>query len=158
MKILGIDPGLNCTGWGIVGNKNGEPGYIDCGVITTKVALNIEDRLVRIHKGILEVIEKYKPKEVALEKVFVNTNAESTLKLGEARGVLLMTPALMGLKVAQYSPNTIKKNVTGLGHASKDQVQKMVQLILSKHSRLHPKQDAVDAIAIALCHYYYLKL
>lgn len=158
MKILGIDPGLNCTGWGIIGNKNGLPFYIDCGVITTKVSFNIEDRLVKIHKGILEVIENHNPQEVALEKVFVNTNPASTLKLGEARGVILMTPALIGLKVYQYSPNTIKKNVTGLGHASKEQVQKMVQFILSKNFDLRIKQDAIDAIAIALCHYYYLKL
>lgn len=156
MVILGIDPGLRFTGWGVI-KHNGNPTYIDCGVISPTVTLTIEERLLILHKGILEVIEKYKPKEVALEKVFVNNNGSTTLKLGEARGVVLMTPAIKGLKVTEYAPNTIKKTITGMGHATKEQVQKMVQLTLAEYT-FHKKKDAADALAIALCHYYSLRL
>jgi len=157
MVILGIDPGLRSTGWGLIKHSSG-PNYINCGVIEPKTTLPAEERLLALHNGVLEIIEKYEPKEIALEKVFVNTNGATTLKLGEARGVILMTPAKKGLKVAEYAPNTIKKTITGIGHATKEQVQKMVQLILAQKYDFHKKKDATDALAIALCHYYYLRL
>lgn len=158
MIILGIDPGLNHTGWGAIKHLDGKPIYLGSDVITTNSKLTLEQRLADIHTQLLQVIKIYKPKAVALEKVFVNTNASSSLILGHARGVILMTPALFGLAVAQYAPNTIKKMVAGQGHANKEQVQKMVTLLLNLQEKTFIKHDVADALAIALCHYFYLNL
>lgn len=160
MIVLGVDPGLRFTGWGVV-EKNGpsKPVFVDCGVIAPKTSLSLSDRLVCLHQGLSEVIRTYQPQHISLEEVFINSNGASTLKLGQARGVILMTPALLGLPVFEYAANTVKKVVTGAGHADKKRIHRMLDLLLNLNERSLPtKADATDALAVALCHLLTLKI
>ncbi|MGV3279051.1 crossover junction endodeoxyribonuclease RuvC [Rickettsiales bacterium LUAb2] len=157
MKILGIDPGLRFTGWGIIQKEGNNISYIASDVISPTVKLSTSERLATLHTKILEVLQQYNPDCVIIEKTFVNNNNVSSLKLGEARGVVVMTPALKNIEVIEYAPNTIKKVVTGAGHANKEQVQKMVQMVLPKINLQQQKQDVSDALAIALCHAYLVR-
>lgn len=150
MKIIGIDPGLRFTGYGVIEYNAGTFKHIANGTFKTNDKLSLPERLSQIYTFLNEVLEQYKPEESAVEEVFVNVNPSSTLKLGQARGVAILTPSLKGIPVSEYSPNLIKKSVVGVGHAGKEQIQTMVKLLLS-----NPKIDSEhsgDALAIAICH------
>ena len=153
MRILGIDPGLQHTGWGIIEINNGKLSYIADGTINSNVKDELSVRLKSLHQGICEVIETHKPDQAAIEETFVNSNPQSTLKLGQARGALILAPALYGITVSEYAPNKIKKAVVGSGHAQKAQIDLMVKMLLPGAK---PKsKDSADALAIAICHSAY---
>jgi crossover junction endodeoxyribonuclease RuvC len=149
-RILGLDPGLRHTGWGIIDLHHNQLTHVAHGVISSTTSTDLSERLVELFKGLKSIIEQYHPQEAAVEETFVNNNPVSTLKLGMARGVVLMTPALFELKVSEYPANKVKKTVVGVGHATKEQVSHMVQVLLPKASPV--KLDAADALAIAICH------
>lgn len=154
IKILGLDPGLQHTGWGII-NKNGNNlSYVAHGRISTNAKEALSIRLNQIHQSICEIIEKHRPQEAAVEETFVNQNPASALKLGMARGVVLFTPASFGLEVFEYSANKVKKAIVGVGHAEKHQVAIMVSRLLPTAPKEMPA-DASDALAIAICHANY---
>lgn len=149
--VMGIDPGLVKTGYGIIASQGNTLTPITCGVIKPPVDLPMTDRLAFLHKECKALIEKYGPTECAIEETFVNKNPTSALKLGMARGVLLMTPGLFNIPVFEYAANKVKKSVVGVGHAEKDQVIAMIQYILPQLKQtLTP--DSADALAIAICH------
>ncbi len=150
MRFLGLDPGLRLTGWGIVDTDGNRLIHVADGAVRTDDALPVADRLVQLHRGLADVIDRYGPAEAAVEETFVNRNPVSTLKLGQARGVALLAPALAGLPVAEYPPNLVKKTVVGTGHAAKEQVQMMVRVLLPGCD--FSGADAADALAVAICH------
>ncbi len=151
MIILGLDPGLRYTGWGIVDYKDGRPRFLASGTIESSDAKrNLALRLVDIHDALHAVIDTWSPETVAVEETFVNNNAKSTLKLGQARAVSLLVPALNGIEVFEYSTNLIKKSVVGSGHAGKEQMQMMIKMLLPQ-SDVKTEHEA-DALATALCH------
>lgn len=150
MRLLGIDPGLRNTGWGVIEIDGNRLSYIADGVVKSKSKDSLADRLVQLYDGLIEILEIYQPGEVAVEETFVNVNAASTLKLGQARGIALLAPARSGLLVAEYPPNLVKKSVVGSGHAGKEQVQMMVRTLLP--GCLAQSADSADALAIAICH------
>ncbi|HEV2676619.1 MAG TPA: crossover junction endodeoxyribonuclease RuvC [Aliidongia sp.] len=149
-RLLGLDPGLRRTGWGIVDMAGHHLRYVASGVVTSDETRDMADRLVELLTGINRVLDEWKPDEAAVEETFVNKNPASTLKLGQARGVAMLAPALRGLQVAEYSPNLIKKTVVGAGHADKAQIQMMVRRLLPGSSVT--QADAADALAVAICH------
>ena len=149
MRILGIDPGLTHTGWGVIEYNGFMLKKLACGVISSDASTPTAIRLANIHLALSELIKEFKPDVCSVEQVFVNMNPESSLKLGLARGVVLCVPALFGLEVFEYTPNKVKKTVVGVGHATKEQVGKMVQVLLGG---VLEKKDAADALAIAICH------
>lgn len=151
MRILGLDPGLRHTGWGLVEKQGTRFVFIAAGVINPDEKLPLANRLTELHESLKALIEQWKPDTAAVEETFVNKNPSSTLKLGQARGVVLMTPALFGLEVGEYTPNQIKKAITGVGHAEKNQVDMMVRTLLKTVPEGMPP-DAADALAIALTH------
>jgi crossover junction endodeoxyribonuclease RuvC len=151
MKILGIDPGLQKTGWGIIEAVDNRMSFLMCGSIKTTIDLSLAERLSEIDAGMQEVVEHWKPDEAAIEETFVNSNAASALKLGCARGVAMVVPARLGLPVHEYAPNLVKKSVVGNGHATKDQVEMMVRTLIPSVGRALSADEA-DAIAIAICH------
>lgn len=151
VRILGLDPGLRHTGWGVIEKDGTRLRFIAAGVINPDETRALSDRLAELYKQLHQVIEDFSPDEAAVEETFVNKNPTSTLKLGQARGVVLLVPALKGLRVAEYTPNQIKKMVVGAGHADKNQVDMMVRTLL-KTVPEHIPPDASDALAIALCH------
>ena len=151
IRILGLDPGLRHTGWGIVEKDGPKFRFISAGVINPNETLSLAERLAELHAGLKKVITDFSPDEVAVEETFVNKNPNSTLKLGQARGVVILTPALFGLRVSEYTPNQIKKMIVGAGHADKKQIDMMVRTLL-KTVPEHIPPDASDALAIALCH------
>ena len=149
-RILGIDPGSVVTGWGVVEAIGNAATHVACGTIATVGVQTQGARLSRIYKGIQQIIVRYRPEEVSLEKVFFARNAQSALKLGQARGIALLAAAENQLDVHEYSSNEIKLAVVGYGHATKEQVQKMVSALLNVSERL--AVDASDALAAAVCH------
>ncbi len=149
-RILGIDPGLTRTGWGIIDYQDNRLNYIACGVIATKPSDAIARRLSMHHRGLSEVIARHRPQEAALEETFVNMNGASTLKLGQARGAILLSLCLSGLEVGEYATNLVKKSITGNGHADKTQIIRMVQMLLP--ACRETSADACDALAVAICH------
>jgi len=149
MRLLGLDPGLRHTGWGIVDAEGNRLRHVASGRIDSGEG-TIAERLVRLHDGVAEVIGRYQPDEAAVEETYVNKNPSSTLKLGLARGAVILAPAKAGLAVAEYSPNLIKKSVVGSGHAEKAQVGHMVRMLLPGAEP--SSADAADALAIAICH------
>lgn len=152
-RILGIDPGLRHTGWGIIDVKGNTLTPVAHGVISSKKdAMSM--RLNEIFLGISEVIKKHTPDEAAVEEVFLNKNPGSTLKLGMARGVALLVPAHFGLIVGEYSANKVKKSVVGVGHATKEQVSHMIGILLPKAAPV--TLDAADALAVAICHAHHM--
>ena len=155
MRILGIDPGLRCLGWGVIERQGAQLRHIANGQSTPPHSAPMADRLCVLFKDLSDVIAFYQPDAVAVEQTFVNRDGAGTLKLGQARGVALLAPALAGLEVREYSPNTIKKALVGVGHADKSQVQHIVQLQLSRVKFAGP--DAADALAIAICHSVHLQ-
>jgi crossover junction endodeoxyribonuclease RuvC len=150
MRLLGLDPGLGATGWGIIEFERGRLTYIADGVVVTDNLRPLAERLVQLANGLENVIETYAPIEAAVEETFVNRNAVSTLRLGQARGIALLVPARAGLPVSEYLPNLVKKTVVGTGHAAKEQVKMMVRVLLPT-ARLSGV-DAADALAVAICH------
>lgn len=150
VRIIGIDPGLRRCGWGIIEASGNRLGYVACGTLTPSVSAALPVRLAELFEGIGRLVREYAPDEAAVEETFVNQGARSALLLGQARGVALMTPASLGVPVAEYAANLIKKSVVGAGHADKVQVQAMIKILLPQANA--PSADAADALAIAICH------
>ena len=150
VRILGLDPGLRKTGWGVITCEGTKLSYIACGVVTSDGDLSLALRLKQLHDRITEVVTAWDPDEVAVEETFVNKDAQATLKLGHARAMSLLVPALLGLPVAEYGANQVKKSVVGAGHAEKAQIQAMVRILLPKSDA--KTADAADALAIAIAH------
>ena len=150
VSVLGIDPGLQHTGWGIISSHQNNNTFIACGTIHTPTKAPLAERLTILHHKLNDILTQHAPNEAAIEETFVNNNALSSLKLGHARGCLMMTLALTGLPISEYAPNQIKKAVCGAGKADKSQVAAMVSLLLPRATPDSP--DATDALAIALCH------
>lgn len=148
--ILGVDPGLQRTGWGIIIAKTNQLSFVDCGTIVTDPDLSVAERLCQLHEGLSAAILKYKPAEAAVEETFINKSGSSSLKLGQARGGILLTLSLLHLKVYEYSANMVKKSVTGSGHADKQQVSAMVKILLPTSTA--KQADAADALAVAIAH------
>jgi crossover junction endodeoxyribonuclease RuvC len=149
VRILGIDPGLGHTGWGIIECEGNRLKPVAYGAIATDSGLELAGRLAEIHKALVHIVAEWMPEEAAIEEVFVNRNPASTLKLGMARGIALLVPAMAGMKVAEYAANLVKKSVVGTGHADKGQVAMMVGRILPGAVAA---ADAADALAVAICH------
>ena len=147
--ILGIDPGSRITGFGIVRAERHQVDYIECGCIRLGSG-ELDQRLRYLHEQLSAIIEQFHPAEVAIERVFMNRNADSALKLGHARGVAIVAASLNGAEVSEYSATQIKQTVVGRGHADKQQVQHMVSALLKLEKT--PQSDAADALATALCH------
>jgi crossover junction endodeoxyribonuclease RuvC len=150
MRLIGFDPGLRATGWGVIESDAGRLFYVADGVVKTDDDLPLAQRLVQLADGLTQLIRAYDPTEAAIEETFVNKNAVSTLKLGQARGIALLVPARAGIPVAEYLPNLVKKTVVGTGHAAKQQVQMMVRILLP--GAVMATADAADALAVAICH------
>jgi crossover junction endodeoxyribonuclease RuvC len=148
--ILGIDPGLRITGWGVIERDGNRLRHLAHGVVTSNADDPLAQRLVALHDGLHQVVSQWQPMACAVEETFVNKNAASTLKLGQARGVALLVPAAAGVPVAEYAPNHIKKAVVGAGHAEKQQVHAMVARLLPGLGKA--SSDAADALAVAICH------
>jgi crossover junction endodeoxyribonuclease RuvC len=150
IRILGIDPGLRRTGWGLIEAEGNRLIHVACGSLETSDRADLGTRLLAIHDGLIAVIEQYHPHEAAVEATFVNNNAAATLKLGQARGIAMLVPARAGLIVAEYAPNVVKKTVVGAGHGEKAQIRMMIGVLLPKADP--QSEDAADALAIAVCH------
>jgi len=150
VRILGIDPGLRRTGWGIIEAEGNRLIFIGCGSVEPKDDLPLAGRLLAIHEGLAAVLGDFRPMEAAVEQTFVNKDGVATLKLGQARGVAMLSPAMFGITVAEYAPNQVKKTVVGAGHADKNQVLMMLKILLPKAEPKSP--DAADALAIAITH------
>jgi len=151
IRILGIDPGLANTGWGIIEASQGKERALAYGHITTQPDIKRYQRLLTIHDQITAVIKRYQPSEMAIEEVFFSTNARSALTIGEVRGIAILAAAELGLSVEEYSATQIKQTVVGVGRADKAQVQFMVKAILKLEQTPEP-DHAADALAAALCH------
>lgn len=150
VRIIGIDPGLRRTGWGVIEIDGNRLTYIGCGFVEPPDSLPLASRLLGIHEGLAKVLGDFQPAEAAVEQTFVNKDGVATLKLGQARGIAMMTPAMFGIAVAEYAPNQVKKTVVGAGHADKNQIQVMLKILLPK---AEPKSaDAADALAVAITH------
>jgi crossover junction endodeoxyribonuclease RuvC len=150
MRLLGLDPGLRVTGWGVIEVADNRLRAVADGVVRSDDTLSLAERLAQLHRGVVEVVRRHAPDEAAVEQTFVNKNPESTLKLGQARGVVLLAPALAGLPVAEYAPSLVKQSLVGTGRAAKDQVGMMVRTLLP--GCLAATADAADALAVAICH------
>jgi crossover junction endodeoxyribonuclease RuvC len=152
-RILGLDPGLRHTGWGVIEIHGTNLKHIAHGAISAKTDLPLGERLSFIHHHVLKIVDEYLPMEVAIEEVFVNKNPASTLKLGMARGAAFLAPASRDLPIAEYATNRVKKAIVGAGHADKDQVAIMVRMLLPTCGIV--EADAADALAVAICHAHY---
>lgn len=150
MRIIGIDPGLNKTGFGIIEVNNNNLSFIACGTIATKAEDNLTIRLNNLHTSLTKVIEQFKPDEAAIEETFVNNNPLSSLKLGQARGALILSLALCNLKITEYSTTAVKKTIVGVGRADKNQIATMIKILLPS-AKCHG-EDESDALAVAICH------
>jgi crossover junction endodeoxyribonuclease RuvC len=153
MKILGIDPGIGRTGWGIIEIRNGQLEMENCGCIETAKELSIDKRLSQLHSKLKNIVKHYSPDTLAIEELFFGANAKTALIVGQARGVVLLTAAQAGISLAFYTPLQVKIALTGYGRAEKQQVEKMVMTILRMRER--PQyDDTADALAIAITHAY----
>ncbi len=150
IRILGLDPGLRKTGWGVIVSEGSKLSFLACGCIESDQHVPLAQRLRQLHDGLDAVIAAWTPDEAAVEETFVNRDPQSALKLGQARGIALVVPALAGLSVAEYAANLVKKTVVGVGHADKKQVQAMIRVLLPKAEA--KSADAADALAVAICH------
>lgn len=150
IRIIGIDPGLQRMGWGIIESCGNKLTFVGSGTLRSDAKAALALRLCQLHDGLEAVIHSHMPHEAAVEETFVNTNAAATLKLGQARGVALLVPARAGLVIGEYAPNTVKKSVIGVGHGDKKQIKMMVDMLLPKST--YDSDDAADALAIAICH------
>ena len=154
MRVLGIDPGLRSTGWGLVDVQGSKLRHVANGQCQTLPG-PLAGRLLALFEGLSEVIECYGPSHAAVEQTFVNRDGAGTLKLGQARGIAMLVPAKFRLEVGEYAPNSVKKAVVGVGHADKRQVGHMVSLQLPEEKLAGP--DATDALAIAICHAHHIQ-
>ena len=150
IRIMGIDPGLRRTGWGVIESDGVRLIYVASGMVTSDPDETLAYRLREIYQGLVSVIATFSPHEASVEETFVNKDARSTLKLGQARGMAMLAPAMKGLPVAEYAANVIKKTVVGAGHAEKKQIQAMIGFLLPKAK--FESADEADALAIAICH------
>jgi crossover junction endodeoxyribonuclease RuvC len=150
IRILGIDPGLRRTGWGVIEVKGNRLIYVACGSAQSDETAALAMRLVTLYDALVQVVDAFRPDEAAIEQTFVNKNAAATLKLGQARGVALMVPAKAGVLIAEYAPNLIKKTIVGAGHGDKAQIRMMLGVLLPKADP--QSHDAADALAIAITH------
>jgi crossover junction endodeoxyribonuclease RuvC len=155
IRILGLDPGLRATGWGVVTITGNALAFVGAGTVKAPLDGEFAARLVVLHDGLSEIVRTFEPDEAAVEQTFVNRDAAATLKLGQARGIALLVPARAGLSVAEYAPNAVKKTIVGAGHAEKIQIRAMVRVLLplAKFDSDH----AADALAIAICHAHHRK-
>ncbi|MDC0655254.1 crossover junction endodeoxyribonuclease RuvC [bacterium] len=156
MKLLGLDPGLRATGWGVVSFDGDHLRHVSNGTIRVKPDAPLAERLHELFCNLVAVVKEQVPDSVAVEETFVNKNPQSTLKLGQARGVALLAPATLGVSVSEYAANLVKKTVVGVGHADKNQVQVMVAHLLPGVNIC--SADSADALAIAICHGHHLPL
>jgi crossover junction endodeoxyribonuclease RuvC len=150
IRIIGIDPGLRRTGWGIIETLGNSLRFVASGTVVSDGDIDLASRLCQLHDGLAEVVHAYTPDEAAVEQTFVNKDAVATLKLGQARGVVMLVPARAGLPVSEYAPNAVKKAVIGVGHGEKQQIHMMVKILMPKAE--FKGNDAADALAIAICH------
>lgn len=156
LRILGLDPGLRRTGWGVITMEGARLGHVAHGVIAPKDSLPFSERLLVLFEGIAEVVERHAPHEAAVEETFMNNNAASALKLGHARAMAMIVPARAGLMVAEYAATVVKKSVVGTGAADKDQVGFMIRRLLPTAG--DTTADAADALAVAIAHAHHRKL
>lgn len=153
VRILGLDPSLSSTGWGIIESENNRLRYIEDGFIPTDPKLPIEQRLDLIYRTLCNVIETYKPQEASIEKVFLNSNPSTTMKLCMARGIVVLAPGTYGIPLCEYEPTKVKKATVGVGLAAKGQVETMVKVLLPG---CKPKNnDSADALALAITHAHF---
>ena len=150
IRIIGLDPGLRRTGWGIIEAEGSRLTFLACGTVLPPEKAPMAERLACLHRELEAVIRAHAPQEAAVEEVFVNMNPSSTLKLGQARGVVMLVPALAGLEVAEYAPLLVKKSVVGAGRAEKAQIRMMIGVLLPKATP--QTEDAADALAVAVTH------
>jgi crossover junction endodeoxyribonuclease RuvC len=150
IRIIGIDPGLTRTGWGVVDSFGSRLVFVAAGTVRPRDKRSLAERLCEIHDGLAEVLATFSPAEAAVEATFVNRDAAGTLKLGQARGVAMLVPARAGIFVAEYAPNAVKKAIVGAGHAEKQQIRRMVTVLLPRAT--FDSDDSADALAIAICH------
>src|SRR3984893_8248461 len=150
IRILGIDPGLRRTGWGVVEIAGNQLGFLGCGSVTTNDRDDLATRLLAIHDGLMRILDEFRPDEAAVEITFLNKDAKSTLKRGQARGIAMVVPARAGVPVAEYAPNLVKKSIVGSGHGDKTQGRMMTGVLLPKADPA--THDAADALAIAVTH------
>src|SRR6201986_5455514 len=150
VRILGIDPGLRRTGWGVIEIEGTRLIFVGCGSVEPADSLPLANRLLAIHEGLSAVLADFRPEEAAVEQTFVNKDGVATLKLGQARGVAMLAPAMFGITVAEYAPNQVKKTVVGAGHADKNQIAVMLKILLPKAEPASP--DAAEALSIAITH------
>ncbi len=156
MRVLGIDPGSRITGYGVVDKvKGGKVAHVSNGQLLLDPSAPLPERLLAISKALKEIIDEFKPDAMSIESVFFAKNVDSAIKLGEARGIPLLCAASSGVPVYEYAPRSVKQAVTGYGNATKEQVQKMVKMLLNTEARL--KADAADALAIAICHIHHFR-
>ncbi|HDR29032.1 crossover junction endodeoxyribonuclease RuvC [Rhodovulum sp.] len=153
MRVLGIDPGLRSTGWGVIEQANGRLAHVANGICRSGDGA-LAERLLSLHDQLCEIVTRHAPDAAAVEQTFVNRDGAGTLKLGQARGVAVLVPARAGMTVGEYAPNAVKKAVVGVGHADKRQIDHMVRLQFPGIEIAGP--DAADALAIALCHAFHL--
>ena len=153
VRVLGLDPGLRRTGWGLVVSDGNRLSHIANGSVASDSSLELAPRLVQLFERLSEVVDRLEPDQAGIEETFVSRNPASTLKLGQARGVVMLVPALLGIPVAEYAPNQIKKSVVGTGHAAKQQIHAMVQVLLPGVTIKN--SDAADALAVAICHVHH---
>lgn len=149
MRVIGIDPGLRNLGWGVIEMAGSRLTHVANGVCQSK-GQSLASRLLSLHRQLTDILTEYSLDAAAVEQTFVNKDGAGTLKLGQARGIAMLVPAQFGLDVGEYAPNTVKKTVVGVGHATKDQVAHMVSIQLPGADIAGP--DAADALAIAICH------
>lgn len=150
IRIIGIDPGLRNTGWGVIDVLGNSLRFVAAGTVHSNAKMDLATRLCELHDGLNVVIGLHNPFEAAVENTFVNSNGAATLKLGQARGIAMLVPRLAGLSVSEYAPNKVKKSVIGVGHGDKHQVKVMVNMLLPKAQ--YDSDDAADALAVAICH------
>ena len=154
MRVLGIDPGSETLGWGVVEGSGLKYSLVDFGTIKSSAKQAFSKRLLRVYQGVAQVIDKYSPEVLAVEDTFYAVNVGVALKLGQVRGAMLLLAEQRGLAIAEYSPRLIKQTVVGYGAAEKQQVQEMVKILLRMRTVPTP-HDAADALAIAICHFHH---
>ncbi|MFK8035993.1 MAG: crossover junction endodeoxyribonuclease RuvC [Hyphomicrobiales bacterium] len=150
VRILGIDPGLRRTGWGVIESEGSSLRFIGSGTVKSVDKAPLAIRLTQLFNGLDEILKSFEPQEAAVEATFVNKDAKATLKLGQARGIAMVVPSLAGIDVSEYAPNQVKKTVAGAGHGDKQQIRTMVKILMPR--AVFDTDDAADALAIAICH------
>ncbi|MDD9330059.1 MAG: crossover junction endodeoxyribonuclease RuvC [Bartonella sp.] len=150
IRIIGIDPGLRRTGWGVIDLCGNHLHFVASGTLHSNAQNDLASRLCELYEGLSKVVHQFMPHEAAVEHVFVNKNAAATLKLGQARAIALLVPAQEGLPISEYAPNKVKKSVIGVGHGEKEQIHMMVKILLPRAE--FDSSDAADALALAICH------